>query len=272
MSADRPVQFKPGAWAQYPLRLDPSMPVPLYRQLRDQLRSIVLDLDPGTWMPSESVLMEMARVSRATARKAVAELVNEGLLVSRQGTGTFVSEGKVTAELGRPLGFTESMRKVGRDPSTQVLATEELSANNHLSARLGVAVGALVYSARRVRQCGGQPCMLEESFLPTALVPGLLSHDLSGSLYEILRGAYGLIPTWGTESIGALNADERTSRPLRVRRGSALILTERLTSSQLGVPLEYTRRYARPDLVSFTVELSRSPDVLAGEPLVGVAV
>lgn len=67
------------------LALDPSAAVPLYYQLRERLRAVIRDCEPDTMIPAEKDLMVYAGVSRATARRAIGDLVQEGLLVARQG-------------------------------------------------------------------------------------------------------------------------------------------------------------------------------------------
>ena len=79
--------------------LDPDDPTPLYHQLKEQLRRIAEVLPSGSTMPSEAELMAATGVSRATIRRAVADLVHEGMLRSERGLGTFVVREKLFAPL-----------------------------------------------------------------------------------------------------------------------------------------------------------------------------
>lgn len=80
--------------------------MPLYHQLRDHLRSVAGELAPDTLMPSEKELTDALGVSRATARRAVADLLHEGVLVTRQGRGTFVADPPATGAIERPATAT----------------------------------------------------------------------------------------------------------------------------------------------------------------------
>jgi GntR family transcriptional regulator len=262
-----PVNRDVGVDWETQLRLTPGSFAPLYAQLADRLRTISAELAPGTLMPSEKELMEYAKVSRATARSAVADLVREGLLVSHRGRGTFTARPRVATDLNRPRGFSETMRFLGHTPSTRVLGAVELPASTDIADRLAVPVGTPVIQVERLRLVGDEPCMIERTHLVAASVPGLLQCDLSESLYDLLRLNWGLYPVRGQETIIAVNADREAAKLLGVPLATALLATMRSTESADGRPLEYTLRHARGDMCSFAVDLSASSALAAtGQP------
>src|SRR5260370_7740487 len=75
-----------------PLHLQPESHIPLYIQLRDQLRSLVHagDLRPGDRIPASRELAQMLGVHRTTVANAYAELESEGLIQGHVGRGTFI--------------------------------------------------------------------------------------------------------------------------------------------------------------------------------------
>lgn len=240
------------------LTVDTSVATPLYHQMRERLRGVIAECPPDMLLPPEKSLMGYAGVSRATARHAISDLVQEGLLVTRQGSGTYTAPRRVAQQLGnRPAGFSETMLRLGRRPSTRVLDARIVAADAEIAERLGLAEGAQVVELDRLRLLDDEPCMLESAHLPADLVPGLLDCDL-GSLYGVLRSRYGLDPASGSETILAVNADARLARALNVPVASALIATARTTRTEGGVTLEYTTRHARGDMCSFFVTLSDS--------------
>jgi GntR family transcriptional regulator len=246
----------PADWADR-LTVDAKAPAPLYHQLRERLRAVAEACEPDTLMPTEKALMQYAGVSRATARKAIADLVQEGLLVTRQGSGTFTAPVRVPTELGRrPAGFSETMTRLGRSPSTRVVEAHIVPAAPGIAERLGISAHAPVVELERLRLIDGEPCMLERAHLPAELVPGLLDCDLTGSLYEVLGSRYGLQPAAGSETIIAVNADAHLARTLNVPVAAALIATARTTKTGDGTGLEYTIRHARGDMCSFYVALT----------------
>jgi GntR family transcriptional regulator len=238
------------------LRLDADDVVPLYHQLKERIRAQARRLEPGTLIPSEKELMQLGGVGRATVRKAISDLVQEGVLTTHQGRGTFTAPERIQTSLSRPAGFTETMERLGRRPQTRVLHAERRPALPEVAERLRIAPGDGVYVIERLRLIDGEPCMLERTHMAERLLPGLLGTDLSGSLYAAIAERYGLRPATGIESIVAVNADRHLAHLLGVPIASALLATVRVTETDDGRPLEYTLRHARGDLLAFTVALA----------------
>jgi GntR family transcriptional regulator len=237
---------------------------PLYAQLADRLREACRTLPAGTLMPSEKELMAFTGVSRATARKAVGDLVGEGLLYSARGKGTFTAASRVTTELSRPLGFTEAMRARGLEPETRLLRLESISAVGDVGRGLGLHDGAEVLRIERLRLLRGEPCMIETTHVAAELVPGLGPEDVEGSLYLVLEQRWGMVAARGQETIIAINADRDAARLLGVPIAAALLSTLRTTQTKDGIPLEYTLRQARGDMCSFGIDLNASSELSAG--------
>src|SRR4051794_5019394 len=108
-----------------PVRLDRSSPVPLYHQLAEQLAAAVADgrLQPGDPFENELALAERTALSRPTVRRAIQELVDQGLVVRRRGLGTTVANRKVHRRLELSSLF-DDLERDGRRPSTEVLTHE----------------------------------------------------------------------------------------------------------------------------------------------------
>lgn len=244
------------------LILNRSGPLPLYYQLREYLRELARELGPDVLMPSENELIAQTGVSRATVRKAVADLVSEGVLRSLRGRGTFTSQRRVQTALDRPVGFTESISRLGRRPSSRLLSLEQLEASAECADRLGIVRGDPVLVIERLRLIDDEPAMLERMHLPAALVPSLPRARLGGSIYELLAREHGLAPAHGTETIFAVSADQRLAALLHTEPNSALLTTIRTTETAAGVPLEYTLRHARGDTCSFIVALAEGSSLL----------
>ncbi|MCI1143116.1 GntR family transcriptional regulator [Sphingomonas sp. WKB10] len=90
---------------------------PLYMQLAQRLREHIDGggIDPGSALPSERELSEMAGLSRVTVRKGIKQLIDEGVVVSKHGSGTFVARRIETA--GAKLNsFSDDTRSRGQDP------------------------------------------------------------------------------------------------------------------------------------------------------------
>ena len=241
------------AWE--PLRVDSTDPLPLYHQLKQQIRGQALGLAPDRMIPSEKELMDLSGVGRASVRRAISDLVQEGLLQTHQGRGTFTARPRIKTALSRPVGFTEAMTRLGRSPSTRVLLLERMEAGPDIAAHLGVDPGEGIFVIERLRLIDGEPCMVERTHMPERNAPGLIDRDLCCSLYDLLAREYGIEPATGTETVVAVNADRHLASVLEVPPASALLATVRVTTTADGSPFEYTLRHARGDLLAFTVAL-----------------
>jgi GntR family transcriptional regulator len=136
-------------------------------------------LQPDQLLPSEADLAAYYGVHRLTVRRAIVELVREGLLRRQRGVGTFVAAPKLTQTLARASGFSERVRAAGRRPSSRVLSFEVASAAGAVAQRLGVAPGAPVYTLVRLRYADDEPVMLETAWLPVERFPGLDGFDFT---------------------------------------------------------------------------------------------
>ena len=228
---------------------------PLYHHVRERLRALAGELDAHAALPSETELMTAHGVSRATARRAIADLIHEGVLYTRQGRGTFVAPPRVLTGLDRPAGFTETMTALGREPASRVLDVARIRPGAQVAAALRLGAREEVYAIERLRLLDGEPCMVERAHVPAALAPGLDEHDHTGSLYMLLEREYGLVPAGGQEVIVAVNAERDVARLLDIPLAAAVLVTVRTTVDARGVPFEHTHRDARGDLCSFRVSL-----------------
>lgn len=221
-------------------------PVPKHAQLR----SILLDRIGGTWephtaIPSERELMAEYGVSRATVREALRQLVDEGKLYKVHGKGTFVAGERIEATL-HLASFTEDMRRRGLVAATLVRHATLVEAPFEARAALGLAAGAQVWDVERLRLAGGVPMALERGYYPAALLPGLVDHDLTRSLYTTVATVYGLQIDRAEQTVWAEPADDALAVALGVDRGAPLMVFRR-TSAAGSRPLEYVTSWYRGD-------------------------
>jgi GntR family transcriptional regulator len=98
---------------------------PYYLQIAQRLRDMVDTLPPGERLPSEPILAKDFKVSRFTVAKAVEQLVKDGLIVRKQGSGTFVAEAPLRRQPGYLLSLTEAVQAAGHVSTHKVLAFRE---------------------------------------------------------------------------------------------------------------------------------------------------
>ncbi|MFB9429718.1 GntR family transcriptional regulator [Streptoalloteichus tenebrarius] len=232
-------------------------PTPKHAQLREILRRLAEhELPPGSPVPSERELAARYGVSRLTVREAIGQLVADGLLTRARGRGTFTARPRVEAQLYLE-SFTEDMRQRGMEPGTVVLAAEERVPPPATAHALALSPGEPAYWLERLRTADGTPISVERGWYGPRLLPGLLRHDLTGSLYGLLAQEYGVVLDSGRQTVWAETADPATARSLDVRPGSPLLAFRRVASAH-GEPVEDMTSWYRGDLYQVTMQLDRN--------------
>jgi GntR family transcriptional regulator len=229
--------------------IDLRSPLPKYYQLKEIIRDLIEKegVGAGRAIPPERELCDRYGVSRMTARQAVMELVNEGLLYRVQGLGTFVAEAKVRQEAGRLTSFTQDMRERGMRVSSEVLEMGMEEAGPVAAKKLGIEAGEKIVRIRRVRNADGKPMALETSHLLYEEARGVLEADLSErSLYEEL-GRAGVRIAEADQSYEAVLVNEAEGDHLGVPVGSPALLMERVAYDVEGHPFEYVKSVYRGD-------------------------
>ena len=231
-----------------------------YPKIARFLRKEILskELAPHARLPSEPELVRRFGVARATVRRAVALLQQEGLVYSRQAVGTFVAEPPVEQELDQLSGFTEFMTHRGLKPGSRLIAADTQRIDDATSPVLlhfGLPVGSRVIHVRRLRLSGDQPFVVANTWLPAALFPGFLKQDLERhSVYDLMQAA-GHRPTNAVQTIEAVALDAADAKLLAVPAGAPALLIRRAATAG-GKPVEYAIDYYRADRSRFRARLT----------------
>lgn len=227
---------------------------PLYQQLQRALREAIADsrLAADEALPAERDLAEEFGVSRITVRKALDALVGEGLLIRRQGAGTFVA-GRVEKSFSKLSSFSEDMISRGRRPESVWLSRSSGVVTPDESLTLGLSPGTTVYRFNRIRYADGSPMALEFSTVPGFCLPS--EAVVQESLYEALD-AHAARPVRALQRLRAVLFTADRARLLGVPDGSPGLFIERRGFLRDGRPVEFTQSYYRGDAYDFVAELN----------------
>lgn len=226
---------------------------PLYQQLMSRLKNDILAgvYPAGARIPSEQVLCDTYGVSRVTVRKAMLDLVQEGLLVRRQGKGTFVADERIQRDLQQITSFSDACREMGHQPGARLVSAEWSPATAEDVEKLGIAEDAQVVEMVRLRLCDGEPVMLEINRFP-ARYAFLLEEEGKSSLYAVLL-SHGVKPASAVHDISLGHATPFVSRHLGCNQGDALLLLDETVLDQHGEPLHLSRQWIRGDKYTFRI-------------------
>jgi len=236
-------------------------PEPLYLQLHDSLLRMIErgDYAAHQRLPSERELSRRFGVSRITVRQALADLAREGRVYSKVGKGTYVSDPLARRPLGSLFGFSESVNRQGRAPSSVILEAGLAKAPESIAACLQIEPGAEIVRIYRLRKADGVPVVLEATHLPHAVCRGILQRMADDvSLYAVLEQAYGLRMTSAEVTMGAGLADESEGRHLGLSLPTAVLRMEQTSFVGDSQPMEFTRSTYRGEGYRFYATLYRS--------------
>jgi GntR family transcriptional regulator len=232
---------------------------PRYVQLRKRIEKGIENglLEPNMSLPPEREIAAMTELSRVTVRKAMQELVNNGAVIQKQGSGSYVADAPphVELSLSKLTSFTEDMARRGLSTASKWLERgifmpsakeiETLALSNHDS----------VARIARLRSAGDRPMAIERASLPLDLLPN--PTIVITSLYEVLE-VDGHRPVRALQKISAINLDEETAKLLEVEVNAAGLRIERISFLPDDRVVEFTRSIYRGDAYDFVAEMRLS--------------
>jgi GntR family transcriptional regulator len=237
--------------------LEADGPAPLYLRLQERIKSAIErgDLRPLDALPGERDIAQAFQVSRVTVRKALAFLVESGVLRQRQGSGTFVASPpqRVEQALSRLTSFSEDMRLRGLSPTVQWLVREVSLASPREAMRLSISPSERVSRLKRLRLGGGTPMAIELATVPTRFLPDPAL--VTDSLYSVLEER-GVRPVRALQRLSAANLSADDAALLDVAPGAAALAIDRLAFLENGTPVEFTLSWYRGDAYDFVAELT----------------
>ncbi len=219
-----------------------------YREIANDLRQRIDsgELPPGSKVPGENELIARFGVAQATARRALDELKNEGLIVAKRGAGTFVREFKpirrVSPDRLQSWGSGLSIWKadVGTRQRTENITVDIETPPALVAETLKLDEGARVVVRRRRFVVDGKPVQLATSFYPLALVAGSAITEINtgaGGTYARLT-ELGHEPTRFIEELRTRMPRESERDALELAQGTPVILIVRTAFSADGEPVE----------------------------------
>jgi GntR family transcriptional regulator len=236
-------------------KLDHNSFIPLYYQLKE----IILEkMETNEWglnqaIPSEHHLQEIFDVSRATVRRTVELLVNEGFLEKKRGKGTFVKKPRIEEDLPVLKSFTEEM--AGRNARKHVITAEYIEPPPKIAEHMVFSPDELVFHLKRLMIVDESPLGILDSYIPARY--GLtIAEDYSQSLYEILA-KIGIRLKEADQSIEASRSTNEEIRLLGLNTFFPTLVIKRLARSVSGDPVEYVKGVYHGDRYRYTLKLNR---------------
>ncbi len=242
------------------LRPDPNNRVPLYHQIFLILRNRIYGgtLAPGDIVPGEQELCAEFGVSRITAKRALNEMADAGLVVRERGRGTrVVSRPPPPAVTSSIEGWLENISLMGLTTEARVLEFAYVPASEDIAAALGTEQGTQVQRAVRVRMLDGEPMSYLVTYVPSDIGLSFGREDLNAKPLLHLLEMAGVKVASARQTISATIAEADVANALSIHPGAPLIEVRRIVSDTSGRPVEYIRVLYRPDLYRFEMSMRR---------------
>ncbi|MCB9453728.1 MAG: GntR family transcriptional regulator [Anaerolineaceae bacterium] len=224
--------------------LDVDSGTPLYEQIKELIRNnIQMGIYPvGGRIPSERTLKDIFKVNRLTVKRAITDLVQEGILYTQVGKGTYVSVSKVDQQLEQLTSFTEEMAKRGQQTTSRVLKANIIPASDEEAGILRVMTGTPLIYLVRLRLSNDMPMAIERMKIAQRWCETLLDdYDFAvESLYRVLHEEYHIVLHYAEQSIEARLATAEESQLLRLEPNAAILHMTRRTFTDSDQVVEYT--------------------------------
>lgn len=212
---------------------------------------------PGARLPTEAELSARFGVNRHTLRRALADLAEAGVIVSRRGSGVYVAARPTDYRLGRRVRFHQNVSDSGRTPSRRITRLETRSAQPDEAGALELDPGAIVHVVEGVSLADGMPLAAFRSVFPAARFPGLVTAMAGQSSVTAALQACGLADyTRKDTRLTAKLVDPVLALALQVQPGAPVLRSIAVNVDAAGCPVEYGTTWFAGDRVTLTV----SPD------------
>lgn len=210
----------------------------------------------GDFLPAESEMVNDYKVSRATVRKAMDMLADEGLIEKKRGYGTYVKSLTAKSDNQKIVGFqrehSEGERVAYKKTQKQVVC----KADQDIAQRLNLEDGASVIELERVRYAGEKPMYIETNYLDYEWVPEAMERDFSKESLRVYYVNHCHIKlAKAEEKIYSVLADERRAKLLQIKENTPIFYVERVSYDESGTPREYVKAYYRADTYYLSVKL-----------------
>ena len=234
--------------------------IPLYSQLINVIKRYISAglLVPGDLLPSETEMITAFSVSRSTVRQAMGTLEDEGLVVRKRGRGTFVAEPQMKRKAENIWSFTSEVSAMGKQPSSTLISFELITPTLDIVNKLDLAKADVkVYKFTRIRRVDGEPLMLETSYYPEYIYPGLTRQQVeTSSMYSLLYGS-GIIPGTAEDSYEVIRLSKEEAGLLQCKRSTIGFYHQRRCGTEGGEIFEYTRSIIRGDRVRLDIFMQK---------------
>lgn len=233
--------------------------LPKYLQLSEWLKKMI---EKGRYvigekLPSEVEFAHMFDLNRNTVRQALSQLVNEGLLVRKNGVGTFVTskyKDKVQYSLQKITSLTSEFSKLGYEIKTDLISKKVVETTDDVTEKLMLGGDPRAIQIKRVRRGNNIPLVIERSYLPYREFKKIIHMNVPDSLYKILTNEFNVNLERSIQTLRAIQLPDKDAALLDVESGFPAIFQESIIYDENGIAVELLHSSYLGDKFVFSVE------------------
>ena len=211
-------------------------------------------------LPFEKDLCNSYNTSKMTVKRALDLLVEEGLIIKRRGSGTFVKDlskkeiSRIT-QTNQISGLTAFFNN--KKVKSKILTFEVIQADEVVQDKLNLKAGSFVYDIHRIRYVDDQPVVIEQIYIPIERVPGLEKKHLEASLYNYIRDELKLNIQSAHRRFTVKKASEDEADHLDIAHNDPVAVTEQIAYLDTGDSVEYSVTKHRADAFAAETIITR---------------
>lgn len=229
----------------------------LWRQIAEALEKEIAGgvREPGERLPTEQDLSSEYGVNRHTVRRALAALVEQGLIRVEQGRGAFVQEAMLDYRVRKRTRFSENVTAAQREPSGRLLRALELKAEEAVARALELRKGSPVILLETVGEADGRPISVAAHYFPKARFPDLIAaYGEAGSVTGALARYDAADYTRKVTRVTARMPRGSDARTLQQPANRPILMAESINVGADGRPVEYSVTRFASDRVQIVFE------------------
>ena len=230
---------------------------PLYLQVKQKLMDRIQsgEFEDGDKLPTENVLQQEYKVSRATIRNALDEIEKEQLILRKRGVGTIVHKRKFKKELMKLQSFSSLMASRGLKPRTEILEVEIVETPAEVEEFYKNKKSDKSWFVKRILMANEKPIGLQYLFFPTSLIFSPDELASMESFYELINQRHGIKPYVGEEVLTATVASKKVADLLQIKEGDPLLDIWRTTFDEKASVFEVCHLLYIADLYEYHFKL-----------------
>lgn len=234
---------------------------PLYQQVSAAIRDQIVSghRNVGSMLPTEHTLARSFKVSRATIRKAIRGLKDEGLVRATPGVGTVVVRKRPQKRFGYLRTINDDLDDRGIPSTIELLSATFREPNDAVREHLHVEPGGRVLEVVRIRRIASQPFSITYFHVPewVGVDP---EADFKRPVHEYVERARRHFITYGTDRVSARSPTPSEQEMLEIGEALPVLIVRRTSFTDYDQPVEFVESVIRSDLFDYVVTLPRKPD------------